>query len=440
MQRYLATNNDVSAAAVVVYCLANLCDPLVDLNGRILGAIATASGKWGQFQPNNVVIMGHSLGAVGARSFVDYRRHNNETYGGLAMFGVCLNGDTEDGSIGILGYPLNFGAYPTPLLALAGELDFTPISHVALLYAQWVNFSSVQEQLSKVAVVIPSMDHSDFCPGYHVPWDIRSELSPADATAKIGAVVGAWVAVLYQGAAKAPRAASTLLAAAQSSAPMLKPFLAAYTLEQSWCSAWQLYVAEQRPNAYVTNVTVVDSLVQLAFAHPSYQVTSNGDLDMINVVYYQPDLFDFKQGNTVGALQVACKAVSRARVNSLLKGGNATEPTCRELNEQAVASAYRWLNASWPQALKRNAEHGGGFALQDDKMVGSGPTWVAEGLQFARLNGARDASVTSVAIVTSLNSFIYPGSHYCKLLSPARALEWLQTTSLTNRYNNNNNA
>jgi len=198
-----------------------------------------------------------------------------------------------------------------------------------------------------------------------------------------------------------------------------------------------MYVAnEDTTRLRVTNVTVVNNLVELAFAHPSY-INRSGLIDVTNVVYYQPDVFDFK-GNIAGALQVACKAISRARGNSIVgNGGNQTKPSCRELNEQAIAIAYSLLNATWPQALLRNSKFGGGFVLDDDKMVGSGPVWVAEGLQFARENGSTDATVVSVGIVTSLSSFIYPGSHYCKLLSPARAVEWLQTISLRNRYGAN---
>lgn len=272
--------------------------------------------------------------------------------------------------------------------------------------------------------------------GYHVPWDIKSELSSSAATAQIGAIVSSWLSVLFLGASNAPRASSSLLNAVQQSVPMLKPFLAAYELQQEWCADWQLYVAnEETGRVRVANLTVVNNLVELAFAHTSYSVESN-ILEVKDVVYYEPDVLDFK-GNIAGALQIACKAISRARVNSILKNGaNQTEPSCRELNEQAIAAAYSYLNASWPQALIRNAKFGGGFVLQDDKMVGSGPVWVAEGLQFARQNGSRDATVVSVGIVTSLSSFIFPGSHYCKLLSPARAVEWLQTISLTNRYGN----
>lgn len=159
-----ASSESVAAYAVIVYCVANLCDPLFDLNDRILTAIDVASKKWNiRFAPSQIAIMGHSLGAVGARNFVDSRlKNNNEKYAGLAMFGVCLNGDNVDG---ILGYPLDFAAYPTPLLALAGELDFTPISHVGLLFAQWAKFSNATEKLLKIPIVVPSMDHSDFCPG-----------------------------------------------------------------------------------------------------------------------------------------------------------------------------------------------------------------------------------------------------------------------------------
>ena len=39
-----------------------------------------------------------------------------------------------------------------------------------------------------------------------------------------------------------------------------------------------------------------------------------------------------------------------------------------------------------------------------------------------------------VALVTTVKSFIYPGNHYCKLLSPSKAIDVLMTMGLMERY------
>ena len=118
---------------------------------------------------------------------------------------------------------------------------------------------------------------------------------------------------------------------------------------------------------------------------------------------------------------------------------NKTEPNCFELNNQAWAAAVAALNATWPRALERNAIQGGGFILLKDTFAKAGPLWVLGSLDFQAPSSGENATTTgaqvqSLALVTGLGAFIYPGSHYCKLLAPSRAVEWLQTQSLRRRY------
>jgi len=67
-----------------------------------------------------------------------------------------------------------------------------------------------------------------------------------------------------------------------------------------------------------------------------------------------------------------------------------------------------------------------------------GPVFIKDTLHLdnQRVDGATVLVVRSPALVTGVDSWIthlYPdssGYHYCKLLSPARALEWVQTDGL----------
>jgi hypothetical protein len=68
---------------------------------------------------------------VGARHFVDQEKG----YAGLALFGTQFTGDHED-FLGQLGYPSDLGGFPSPLLALSGELDQMSIAHTAVLFNQ----------------------------------------------------------------------------------------------------------------------------------------------------------------------------------------------------------------------------------------------------------------------------------------------------------------
>jgi hypothetical protein len=154
------------------------------------------------FAPNQTVIGGHSLGGVGARYTIDDALAQSPplVYAGLILYGVQFN-DLQ--TPGVVGYPSDVAAFGVPLLALVGELDFVPTSHTALVYEQCQSLPTALDRFSKIAIVVAGMDHSDFCPGFHVQNDIVSELKPQVATGIIGNITAAWISVLqYQLAAQ----------------------------------------------------------------------------------------------------------------------------------------------------------------------------------------------------------------------------------------------
>lgn len=57
-----------------------------------------------------------------------------------------------------------------------------------------------------------------------------------------------------------------------------------------------------------------------------------------------------------------------------------------------------------------------------------GPLWVSKKLKLTVNNTCM--AVESLMDYTGLDSKIYPGVHYCKLLSPARVVEWIMTDSI----------
>lgn len=101
----------------VIICHANLCDPLepapfgVDALVQSLIHNATALGFNHSTDPSHIFITGHSLGAIGARHFVDH----NKGYAGLGIFGTQFTGDHED-FLGNLG-PIQAPGFPwwTPI-------------------------------------------------------------------------------------------------------------------------------------------------------------------------------------------------------------------------------------------------------------------------------------------------------------------------------------
>merc|ERR1712194_429984 len=132
---------------------------------------------------------------------------------------------------------------------------------------------------------------------------------------------------------------------------------------------------------------------------------------------------------------VDCKFVSADKVAQVLNvplQGDLVP--CSKINEYNVRMALNLLgnpNAS-PNAVDRYHIRGLPFVYAEDKAESIGPLWIYSNLGF----DVSDTNVTiqSTSIFSSIDSKIFPGNYYCKVISPAKALEWIQTTGLTNRY------
>jgi hypothetical protein len=119
-------------------------------------------------------------------------------------------------------------------------------------------------------------------------------------------------------------------------------------------------------------------------------------------------------------------------------GGEADR--CGEINQAAVDWALDQLPA---KTRERFLAHGQQFVIGED--IGTckaGPCWIWDPHRFKKDNDANTVTVQSVWFGTE-NHNNYPcgegkllpcsaGFHYCKLLSPARALEWMYVDGLKN--------
>merc|ERR1719261_1872939 len=113
---------------------------------------------------------------------------------------------------------------------------------------------------------------------------------------------------------------------------------------------------------------------------------------------------------------------------------------CRKANEEA----WQWAtqNAD-PSVMKRFSADGEPFVMVDDKEapIGlHGPEWIEKALVYNRVKGSSGKSHIEVQSWTFVvgdfpihSKYLPTGMHYCKLLSPARAMEWIYTDSLRTR-------
>ena len=121
---------------------------------------------------------------------------------------------------------------------------------------------------------------------------------------------------------------------------------------------------------------------------------------------------------------------------------NETDPSskCKEINEKIYQLATDLVE---PRRLIFYKKYGIEMAFEQDQspLLPAGPFWIYAPLKFElkTRNGRTRMMVSSVEFKTSLNtsfkriSDYIPGMHYCKIISPARVLEWIYTDSLRHR-------
>lgn len=161
------------------------------------------------------------------------------------------------------------------------------------------------------------------------------------------------------------------------------------------------------------------------------------------------DLFPNASDAPLSALELRCKMKSRQTVWEAAGLGK-QDPSvdknytlCRAANE----AAYQWaLKHAEPAVRSRFEADGEPFVMVDDVESGfgaTGPQWISDKLLFTRKtadgngNGSGPSSHVEVQSWTFVvgeskidSKYIPAGMHYCKLLSPARAMEWIYTDGL----------
>uniref|UniRef100_A0A7S1WKQ7 1-alkyl-2-acetylglycerophosphocholine esterase n=1 Tax=Alexandrium catenella TaxID=2925 RepID=A0A7S1WKQ7_ALECA len=416
-------------------CHINLCDAIFELPGLLKDLVASVNKTaGGALRTADVFVSGHSLGGTGARHFYDIWPGS----AGLALFGTQYNGDHED-YMGTLGYPMDLKAFAGAFLALTGELDMLPISHTAELVRQWEALPGSDFHFEKLPIIVPGMDHSQFCPPFQVSGDIVPEISDDAAVTAVSEILAAWLdAVVSQGSDAA--ALKLLEGYALKTAPIAAPFIEATRLDEVWCSQAQGMMARSLEGLKVSVEHRFDS-ASLEHCHPS-AVKDGSSLKVTACDYRFYSYLNSSVPNFIptyeGAKDISCKMVSEDKIAAELGRGEVDMSSdevmnkCAMLNRKAYDAAMGLVTSGWPKAAERFAAQGKTVTFKDDSQSFMGPQWVLTGLGFRETDAA--VEIQSEALLSPVTSRIYPGNHYCKLLAPSKAVELIMTRGLTKRY------
>lgn len=403
---------------------ANLCNPLdqgpLGVRQMVLKMIDEISKKAGKkFAHSDIFLAGHSLGGQGAFAFAN----DFENIGGIILWASYVD--------------KNLVNFNYPILTVGAELNGgqTKLARIALYYSEYEEIANQQGEdyaiKQKPVVIIPGINHSDFCPGFAVKGDLESELDPDDALEKIAEVSASFLDIHTSSDQGIVDSGMQMIKGAlQESKTLSAPFLKARSLEQSgrWCELAQLQIAGPEFDTRLgINPIIADSAVSFMSGHTDTQLDSSGilNLDIVSYAKYPQDIL--RLGKLISADEIACKMVSKEKIASdFFVDISADKATCKQLNEMALDYASKSVS---PHAWQRYLAKGKKIIFEDDVPAAIGPQFVF--LSSLDYKVEEDAlKVASPILFTSVNSRIYPGNHYCKVLSPARAIEWISTDSL----------
>ena len=140
------------------------------------------------------------------------------------------------------------------------------------------------------------------------------------------------------------------------------------------------------------------------------------------------------------AQELGCKMAAADRVAQQLglSSNEYSQKTCADVNQYAIDLAEELMakTAAGKHALERFKNNGRRICLGPDfSPVGNiGPLFVEETISIKDDTSDNCLQVESLKEgPTGLKSLIFPGIHYCKLLSPARVIEYYMTDGLKSK-------
>eukprot|EP00500_Bicosoecida_sp_ms1_P001315 CAMPEP_0203810304 /NCGR_PEP_ID=MMETSP0115-20131106/2845_1 /ASSEMBLY_ACC=CAM_ASM_000227 /TAXON_ID=33651 /ORGANISM="Bicosoecid sp, Strain ms1" /LENGTH=569 /DNA_ID=CAMNT_0050719093 /DNA_START=81 /DNA_END=1791 /DNA_ORIENTATION=+ len=370
--------------------------------------------------------------------------------------------------------------YPVKTLTVGAELDgLCLVSRITEAYWHRVlhprsgDAGGDDAATAFPVVVLPGQNHMQFAsgepPALVKARDLHAEVTDEAARAAVVAVVADWLALQRGDASAAAGIKAAVAATGALVGPLvqamevegntyLKPACdlnpvspACFTGAGTWTETAQVAMGGVDASKVKQIVTNTFHDVWEIFPHvhlPKVWHNCTGgaqDACWLNVTtvsqnVYDSDPLDTGFGSNT-ASEIRAKMVSRQWMQTA-----AGAPTpfaadnhslCAAINDQA----YKWALARAPaRTAARFAKYGEPYVMGADDNTGAvGPLWIWAPMQYHNTTGPGGAAVVEVVaptMMTPLNETIKAaaGFHYCKLLSPARAMEWAMVDGLRAHY------
>lgn len=451
---------NVTAWVGIPEFLGDVAEPLVVAAGvnRILKALDGA----GLPAAAPLFIMGHSLGGVSLQLYVS---GNPNKFVAQILLGAY-----------ILRTQLSNGTVATPTLTVGAELDgLSRVTRIAESYFHQIvapkGYFEHNASLDYPVTVILGMSHMQFAsgtpPSLVKAKDLQPEITYNDAhtfaSIDISAFIAAHVSSIQQNTAGAH-----IIQRVQESGVFFDPIIRAFALEGSahlyppcndspaspactvgcpWTEQAQVFMGNvSRP---LLSLNVSDAFHPMSALSPSHvphvltNCTDAGQQCVLQVTTVSQAVYD-----PLDATDTGLAPVSASEIRTMLKSRQAIyaaagQPAdfnqtdaaslCAQINAQALLWA---LNTSSARSRQRYNHIGEPYVFGNDVGPYSESSWVHSSLSYQSIKnnvtGDTEVQVQAPMLKTPLmyKTPSAAGMHYCKLLSPSRALEWIYVDSI----------
>jgi len=301
-----------------------------------------------------------------------------------------------------------------------------------------LKFGPTSAGLQKFPCILPGLDQSSYLSlPYKADGDLAAEVDRETAHKEVGAILGAWLDFISGSPdpAKNPTPEQILRQSLITTLAIAQPFRDAKQADAAWCAASQMAIPGTPSDCNISVQKV--GLSHLDSCHTSYKVMPDGKLQL-NMCDYTAYTYGHKapwNPTYAGADTMDCKMIGEDRIAQLLKlpapdmSSPAVTNRCQSINAAALTKAKELVGKFWPKGLDRFTAQGKSVVFQNDTQTSAGPLWLIKGLYFAE--SEKEIDISGIALTTTVKSIIYPGNHYCKLLSPSVAVEIVMTMGLT---------
>lgn len=362
--------------------------------------------------------------------------------------------------------------FKTPTLTLGGTKDgLMRITRVA--ESQWHQVNNINDQQANMypVVALSGVSHAQFgdapVPSFVINNDLTPDIEYETAHKQIGENMAAFCDSVINGVAFD----------ASKSAEILAPLVSGMEMEGSYalkdpcytsddinppsdtCLHGSPWMAEHAVKTFIgefekpnVSLSVDDNFHRsgslFPYHHPKIETScatvgsSDCTIEVITNTMNTYHLLD--EHVDTGKTPIAAKEM-RAKMKSVqayrtaagedVHGNDAYErldgqrTECQRVNQ----AAWDWAYANVSEEARANFDlYGEPMVMQEDDVTGNGGLWIYKPMKYKDAEDRSEMDVFSLACPTKMNILIpiFRGMHYCKLMSPYHAMEWIYIDGL----------